>query len=216
MQAATIEAGKPIEMRMDPEPEEPPSPQMVSPKRRVAVKERRKRIREEGVALELDLSRRSKTRGFEFLTFVEPPVPQPQAPTTTNLKAAIDSVMAKSKNEEQIVTEREDDELCCKLVKRSTDSAEETVTSLGFVRLKARKTCTFADARRVIENELVPDLIPQETEPQWKFFLPMLGPVSNKQEMSLGPLLPILKRSTPDADGSLLRPFEIFILYSSS
>lgn len=217
LQAATVEAGKPIEMRMDPEPEEAPSPQMVSPKRRAAAKERRKRIREEGVALELDLSRRSKTRGFEFLTVIEPSVPQPQAPTTTNLKAAIDSVMAESKNEKQTVTEQGGDELFCKVVKRLTVSEETVTTSLGFVKLKSRKECTFADARSVIQSELAPDLIPPET--QWKFFFPLLGPVSNKQETSLGPLLPLLKKSTPDPDvanGSLLLPFEIYIVYSSS
>lgn len=207
LQAALLEAGKPIEMRMNPEPEEIPSPQMTSPKRLMA-KKRRKRVREEGVAVELDLSRASKSRGFQFLKASDSSLPQPQTPTTTNLNAVINSIVPKN---EMLGHIENDQELFCRIIFVDRSKTPEARTEYGFVKLASKETCTFADVRSIIEEELMSDSV----QFSWKFLLPTLGQVSNKQETTLGPVFPILKRTFSDtkaANGSLDQPFEILIM----
>jgi hypothetical protein len=225
LQAATVEAGKPIEMRMDwnhtDQPQILPSPKMVKQPKQRAVSKGRKRAREEeegrvseGGRISEPSSRRKPT-GFEFLP--EFSDSQPQVSTRRNLTQAIEALAVASSAIQ--IESSEDGELFCtlfkKLVASETNSSTEAVENIGFVKLKSRKTCTFAEARDVIQEELVPDCISPEVE--WRFFVPPLGPVSSKQEKSLGPMLPFLKSTTTDANlgnGNLLHPLKVVIVDS--
>lgn len=128
-----------------------------------------------------------------------------------------------------IVESAEDGELFVKLLRKvslpiegagtSSNSSEESIPgpakNVGFVTLESRKSSTFAEARTAIVRDLVPDVIPSSEE--WKFFVPGLGPVSTKQETSLGPMFPFLRRTTNDpnlGDGTLLHPLKIFMVAS--
>ena len=90
------------------------------------------------------------------------------------------------------------------------------MSNVGFVKLASRKNSTFAHARRVIVQELVPDCI--DADSKWKFFVPTMGPVvSLKQEESLGPLFSFLQDTTSDArvgNGSLRHPLKVIIVDS--
>lgn len=148
-----------------------------------------------------------------------------QVSTRRNLNSALDAITT-TKNEcaNPIVELAEDGELFMKLLmKQSLPMEGSTVDApsssggpgknVGFVKLKSRKSNTFADARKVIEQDLVPDSLTPTIE--WRFFIPGLGPVSNKQEASLGPILSFLKRTTLETnlgDGTLMHPLKVFIV----
>ena len=222
LQAATVEAGKPIEMRMDwnhtDQPQILPSPEKAKKPKQRASKER-KRVREEekerylGGRQSSQQSSKKKLRGFGFLP--EFPGSQPQLSTRRNLSQAIEALAAaKSANQ---IESSEDGELFCTLLKKTivpnAKSNPECLNNIGFVKLKSRKTCTFAEARAVIQEELVPDGISLDTE--WRFFVPPLGPASIKQEQTLGPMFPFLKSTTTNANlgkGNLLHPLKVIIV----
>jgi hypothetical protein len=121
-----------------------------------------------------------------------------------------------------IVEMAEDGELFVKLLQKvslpieggnSEEGSPSPAKNVGFVTLESRKSSTFAEARTAIVANLVPDVIPASEE--WKFFVPGLGPVSAKQETSLGPMFPFLRRTTTDhnlGDGTLLHPLKVFIV----
>lgn len=114
-----------------------------------------------------------------------------------------------------IVEFPDDGELFVKLMKapstKENSTNESNVISLGFVKLPSRKTSTFADARKVIEDELVPDAI--SVDAIWKFFIPNLGPVSWKQEATLGPMRPFLHCDMDDLNfGTLKNPINVFVV----
>jgi len=227
LQAATIEATKPIEMRLDwnhsEQPQILPSPQT----KKVPPPARKRRRREVSPVKRplLDkpsskLKPQSRPRGFPFMTETSTMV---QVPTRRNLNSALDAITTTS-NEcaSPIVELVEDGELFVKLLKKENlpieDSSIDVLSdgpgkNVGFVKLLSRKSNTFADARIVIEQELVPDTLPSAIE--WKFFIPGLGPVSNKQETSLGPMLSFLRRTTLETNlggGTLIHPLKVFII----
>ena len=89
--------------------------------------------------------------------------------------------------------------LFCRIVKRTVpgskdnsggDSKEGDV-NIGFVKLSSMKKSTFADARLAVMKDLVPEALPRTSK--WQFHVSTLGPVSSKQETSLGPILPFLR-----------------------
>jgi hypothetical protein len=225
LQAATVEVGKPIEMRMDwnhtDQPQILPSPKLMKPKRR-ATAQARKRARAEEEGKEAIEPRDSescqrKPKGFGFLSgSAVSGSAQPQLPTQRNLTKALEALAASSSANQ--IESSEDGVLCCKLLRKvsSSEASIEALVNVGFVKLKSRKTSTFAVARKVIHEELVPDCIP--TDMDWKFFVPTLGPVSIKQEISLGPMLPFLRSTTCDVNlgnGSLLHPLKVVIVNHS-
>jgi hypothetical protein len=167
-----------------------------------------------------------------------------QSSSRRNLNRAIAAV-APSATATRIECSSEDGELYCKLVKKvgtlvvapmsayaSSDIAAaatpsstatpgedvvpspETYVNVGFIKLESRKKSTFASARVIIESELVPDCIPADSN--WKFLVPSLGPVSLKQEASLGPLLPFLQSATTSkeeiGDGTMRHPLQVVIV----
>jgi hypothetical protein len=137
-----------------------------------------------------------------------------QMSTRRNLQTAMESLASASGRVAAHIESSEDGELYCKLLKKLPSS--EYISNVGFVKLTSRKTCTFAQARKVIDQELVPDCI--DADSNWKFFVPTLGPVSLKQEESLGPLFSFLQDTTSDArvgNGSLRHPLKVIIVDST-
>ena len=113
--------------------------------------------------------------------------------------------------------------------------------NIGFVKLKSRKFSTFADARIAIQEQLVlPDcdlIVDNNTNNNiaeeggggggggggntggggWKFFVPNLGPVSSKQESTLGPMFTFMKQTTNDTNlgsGYWNHPLKVLIVDS--
>ncbi|KAG7351515.1 hypothetical protein IV203_010875 [Nitzschia inconspicua] len=96
-------------------------------------------------------------------------------------------------------------ELYCKVFQQQDNN--ETI-QVGFIVLDASSKQTFAHAREVIMEELVPDMIPEDM--QWKFVVPALGKVSQKQERLFGPLI---CNSTHDGElGTLQQPLTLVIV----
>jgi hypothetical protein len=184
------------------------TPKIATPKQR--GKRRRKRARDEAQRGKRLVLPQAKPRGFEFLD-VAGTSQQFRSSNTKNLNTAIQRMVAsRYANEDECTLDKD---LCCKIFQKSMMQGIDESTNIGFVKLISRKTCSFVDARKAIENELVPDFIPENIK--WKFFLPTLGPVSNIQEETLGSLLPILQNSkiydSADADGSMQNPFAVYI-----
>lgn len=102
-------------------------------------------------------------------------------------------------------------EVYCRVIKREMDESGDDVDErLGFVTLESDKA-TFLDARLTIQDEMDPDSLPTD---KWKFYLPSLGTVSNRQEQRLGPVAGFLRKAF-DAklgDGSVENPFHLVIV----
>jgi hypothetical protein len=88
---------------------------------------------------------------------------------------------------------------------------------IGFICMPCRKTSTFADARRIMGE----DLDAQDGTPppgtQWKFYVPGLGKVSFKQETKLGAMFDILLAVKDDStgDGSVSNPMPVTVFSES-
>jgi hypothetical protein len=94
-------------------------------------------------------------------------------------------------------------ELYCKVFQQTSPSQE--TTQVGFIVLNCENP-TFADAREVIMEELVPDMLSEDMP--WKFIVPTLGKVSQKQERLFGPLM----NNTDGAMGTLENPLSLVIV----
>jgi hypothetical protein len=156
-----------------------------------------------------------------------------QSPIKRNLTQALGAVeKLRSRRIHALVESAEDMELFIKLLHKpggvplehdgNLDTAQSTVEktsftssnmNVGFFKLPSRKTNTFADARSVIQQELVPDGVLRDVE--WRFYVPGLGPVSSRQEATMGPMFGFLQRTTLDSnlgDGTSLHPLKIFVV----
>jgi hypothetical protein len=213
LQAATVELGKPVELRMEfnhtDQPQILPSPKFKKPKRRLIA--RNNKSPSSG-------SKRQNIRGFPLLSSTTSMDPlQNQLSTRRNLNRAIEALAVASTVNE--ADSPEDGELCCKLLQRAPDipntsvANESSLSNIGFIKLPSRKKSTFEEARKIIEQELIPDCLSREKE--WMFFVPSLGPMSRKQESTLGPLYQFLRLTTCDpnlGDGTLMHPLKLVIL----
>lgn len=220
LQAAMVEAGKPIEFRMEfnhtDQPQILPSPEAPKQKRKAELgtkKRQREECRDANVEKHFRASEQQRNqRGFCFLPeSTDSFVAQPQVAARRNLMKAIGGSEISS---DWATTERlEDDTLCCRLLRATSKKASyDELASVGFFYLPSQRTSTFADARITIEEELVPDCIPSEEN--WRFLVPTLGPMSRKQESTLGPMLPFLKSTTTDTSlgkGNRLHPLKVVI-----
>ena len=124
-----------------------------------------------------------------------PPLASPYSNQRTPLVLAQEDDEVEEENEDEDI----DQPLFCKLYQKvavtslSNGSSSlvhdihtpQRFLNIGFVRLPSRLESTFKDAREVMEDELVPDVIDFE----FKFVIPSLGPVAQKQEALFGPLL---------------------------
>jgi len=108
--------------------------------------------------------------------------------------------------------------LFCRIVKRTlSDNKNEVDNStnevnIGFLKLPSMKYSTFADARKAIMKDIVPEALAPTS--QWKFHVTTLGPVSSQQETSLGPIIPFLRSGiggNVDNGGSIDDPITVVI-----
>eukprot|EP00980_Cylindrotheca_fusiformis_P015227 scaffold4225_cov128-Cylindrotheca_fusiformis.AAC.7 len=197
MQAATIEAGKPKEMRMDWNHNNGTTPAAASPpnKKKKSSNSRRKRKRP-----------LKALRGFEFLS---PVGTSNDVASNRNLMWSLEKLLSSDKKVvEQLPLPPS--HLCCKVFKTSKDE-RKTISEqhIGFVKLDSR-SATFRDARVAIERDLMDAIDDNDEDSSWRFVLPTLGPMSQTQEQTLGPLLDLIPKSDT-ADGSVLRPLDIHI-----
>jgi hypothetical protein len=98
-----------------------------------------------------------------------------------------------------------------RVIKRERDESDNEVDErLGFITLESLGS-TFLDARSAIQEDMDPESLPGET---WKFYLPSLGAVSNRQENSLGPVASFLQNTfgVHIGDGSVENPFHLVIV----
>jgi hypothetical protein len=105
----------------------------------------------------------------------------------------------------QAETVGSEQQLFCKVFQQQQQQDGEI--QVGFIMLENGPRSTFADARRVIVEELVGDML--STEMQWKFVVPSLGRVSKKQEAIFGPLMNMPGDATL---GSLQNPLSLVIV----
>ena len=214
MQAASIEMGKPVELRMEfnhtDHPQILPSPQFKKPQRRSLTQSQQKRLELHDSSPDTKPCKRTKVRGFPLLSDPVQLHPEKhQISVQRNLLRAMEALATARTLRE--IDPLEDTEVYCMLSKRKGDG--ECPRRLGFIRLCSRVQCTFADARQVISKELVPDSIPANQE--WRFFIPSLGPMSRIQESTLGPLYKFLRLSTFDSmmgDGTLTNPLQLIVV----
>jgi hypothetical protein len=105
------------------------------------------------------------------------------------------------------VVETEETKMVCRIIKMGQEGEEDE--SIGFVVLKSR-TKAFVDARRAIVDQAVP------INMDYSFSVPILGPISVKQESSLGAMLAFLESCTPNSadvgDGSFANPVKVFLV----
>lgn len=226
LQAATIEAQKPIEMRMDWNHSD--QPHILPPPENTKVPQPRKRSKRKlspvkGLPVETiakpssKRNPRSKPRGFPLMT-IEQIEEMDQVPTRRNLNQALGCLARAAKNGfggviSPIVELVEDGELFVKLLHKqslpvedlagkplpafkSSDSSNIPCKNVGFLTLASRKSSTFLDARVAINRDLVKDTFASDVE--WRFFVPGLGPVSSQQETKLGAIYSFLRRTTLD------------------
>mmetsp|Transcript_38276 Transcript_38276/g.84038 ORF Transcript_38276/g.84038 Transcript_38276/m.84038 type:complete len:473 (-) Transcript_38276:63-1481(-) len=210
LQAALIEVSKPTELRMEWNHQNPPvvlsTPQ---PTRRRGSQSQSKNA-SSAVTTTLN-GKRNSSDGSLRAGKTSAKKKQKAAPGRLNRKNAERSLALLSQQE----TEQNAD-LCCKIIKKC-DEAEGGIGSLsqltfniGFVSLPSRELATYADIRHAMENELDAS----DHSKQWRFYVPKLGPVSTKQEVSLGPALKFLEGTTSDprlGDGTAMNPLRIFI-----
>lgn len=227
LQAAIIEHGKPIEQRLEWNHMSDTAQLLPSPKKIVAQKsatqEGKKRHRTSNGDDKRSESSSSETNnnnharrsvGFAFL-------PTSESPATSLSRRSLESALqglGTTTHAANPIEMNEDGELFCSVVKRKSGASStvdvdgEIVESIGFVRLASRKTSSFADAREAIMNDLDPDYLPTGN---WKFYVPVLGPVSSKQEKTLGSALLFLQQTTSDprlGDGTIRRPLKLVII----
>jgi hypothetical protein len=104
------------------------------------------------------------------------------------------------------VVETEETKMVCKIIKKGQDGEEDK--SIGFFILNSRKK-SFLDARHAMVDQGLP------INMDYRFSVPILGPISVKQESSLGPMLPFLESCTPNiadvGDGSFANPVKVFL-----
>jgi hypothetical protein len=144
-----------------------------------------------------------------------PPPPLEQAVTLPHRRQHVDKTEPKN--------------LYCKVFQQHQCSSnnsnvtdQETIlVHIGFVVLDAVSQPTFAHARQVIVEELVPDMLTETME--WKFVVPTLGRVSQKQEDLFGPLSTMMvinpsnnenhqNHDTSHALGTLQHPISLVIV----
>jgi hypothetical protein len=223
---AAMELSKPVQDRMDWNHPKLPSPpreeDIMSPTS--AAKKQLAKEHSRRSASSKTAKRRLEGGGFGFL----PAAKHSQVPTNRrNLTRALEGLHqhqqqhSSNNNTAQPIEANDDGALYIKILNKigsSSSDSNDGLENVGFCKLPSRNTCTFADARRIIQAELVPDSLPATVD--FKFSIPSLGPVARKQETSLGPLWALLRASTTDSatlgDGSVLRPCQVIITTSAS
>ena len=111
----------------------------------------------------------------------------------------------------------EDDELYCTIFEYLAGSQPNhagSESSVGFVVLPSKQTSTFADLREAVTRE-IDSLGSSSSSCDWKFYIPPLGPVSQKQESKFGAVAPFIAKGNFDqeiGDGSSHNPLRLHIV----
>jgi hypothetical protein len=98
-----------------------------------------------------------------------------------------------------------------RVIRRVRDKSDDEIDErLGFITLESLES-TFLNARAAIQEDMDPETLPEE---MWKFYLPSLGVVSNRQERNLGPVASFLQETfgVHIGDGSVENPFHLVIV----
>jgi len=80
------------------------------------------------------------------------------------------------------------------------DPSSNKTNDIGIILMPSRADATFADARNLITADCGPAMMyaaNNNEDDDWVFFLPVLGPVSKKQEVSLGSVWKLLEKIDP-------------------
>lgn len=210
MQAAAVELGKPVEFRMEfnhtDQPQILPSPKFKKPKRRDIITNLESPVKN---------AKRRNVRGFPLLSSETSADSQkPEVTVRRNLNRAIEA-LAVASTINQAADSATDEELFCKLLKKNLIGTSElsSLENIGFVKLPSRNKSTFEEARKLVDEELSPDYL--KAGQAWRFFVPQLGPMSRKQESSLGPMYKFLRLTTCDSslgDGTPMNPLKVVIM----
>ena len=165
VQAAVIEEDKPLDMRLDSN-------------------------RNEELAQLLPIPKKKKKRKPTTANY-----------TTAVISSAVGSVSDSDESRmKQKQKKRKSGPLFCRIVKRVVPGSKGSGRdgskmgndeNIGFIKLASMKHSTFADARKAIKKSLVPEALSKRMF--WQFYISTLGPVSTKQETTLGPILPFLR-----------------------
>eukprot|EP00956_Cyclotella_meneghiniana_P004158 scaffold5102_cov76-Cyclotella_meneghiniana.AAC.12 len=218
LSVAQLENERPIEMRMDWNHQDPP---VLKSKTKAAA----------AAAAAAAASAITSSRIGQPATTVAAAVAPPKKKQKVPSPISVDSVNrkhVKNISEHSLIEPSEDGPLLCKILRRlpiggggvNNPTGVEFSTNIGFVTLPSRQNATFADIRRVVEKELDEDCFPgsegredgKRIGARWKFYVPKLGPVSVKQEKSLGPVLEFLKTVSNDGllgNGTSSSPLKI-------
>jgi hypothetical protein len=195
LKIANLELGKPIGHRMDwnhPEPARPSTTNLqplLSPSQRQSrSRERKKRRRT--TTTNVDISKQENDNNLVISTLPA------KTSVRKNLKAALDI-------HNSAVVDEEDD-LYLRVMQGHPP------VNIGFVKFGSWMSSTFRDARSAMMHDL--DCVQGR---KWKFYIPELGPISTKQEETLGPMLLFLQSASTDlnlGDGTIRRPVKLLIV----
>mmetsp|Transcript_15921 Transcript_15921/g.33627 ORF Transcript_15921/g.33627 Transcript_15921/m.33627 type:complete len:488 (+) Transcript_15921:82-1545(+) len=229
LHVAHMEAGRPIEMRMDwnheivtPLPkivkqkQPPPPPSNSSPTK---LEQKQQLHKKQKLSSPTPIERLSSSSSSSA-----PPPPQNNSMVNRkNLITAISSL--NDQGGANAIEPSEDGILVCKILRRlpaggicnTVTEGIESSTNLGFVALPSRQSATFAAIRRAVESDLDDDMFPSDEKgrKRWKFYVPKLGPMSVKQEGKIGPALEFLKSTTEDVhlgNGTASNPLKVVIM----
>lgn len=212
LQAALIEVSKPTELRMEWNHQNPPAVLSTPQPIRRRGSQSQSKNAASGVVTTLNGKRNSSvTSSSQRAGKTSAKKKQKTAPGRLNRKNAERSLALSSQQEPE-----ENTDLCCKIMKKCEEAEggignlSQLTFNIGFVSLPSRELATYADIRHAMENELDAS----DRSKQWRFYVPKLGPVSTKQEVSLGPALKFLEGTTSDprlGNGTAMNPLRIFI-----
>jgi len=93
--------------------------------------------------------------------------------------------------------------LFCQIFVKDNDDV-----AIGFISLQSRQNSTFSEARSVMEMELDDD---GTLPPIWKFYAPLLGPISRKQEGKLKILDFLHTSKQREGVGTRMHPVKIIL-----
>mmetsp|Transcript_6132 Transcript_6132/g.10191 ORF Transcript_6132/g.10191 Transcript_6132/m.10191 type:complete len:287 (-) Transcript_6132:314-1174(-) len=205
LKIANLELGKPIEHRME---WNHPDPVLASPKRQELIKSSKKRRRPKSTENKKKRHKHSSTAEEDQEGRITVSRRHLHPSVRTNLLAAL-----QAHNNAVIQDDDSVDDEDNRLYIRVMCGPQQPAANVGFVTFGSRKSSTFADARRAIVEDL--EYSVGDGDYKWKFYIPELGPISAKQEESLGPMVSFLQRASADphlGDGTIRRPVKVLMI----
>ena len=214
LNVAQLEHGRPIEIRMDWNHQEEVVPPPKIPKQKPSTSPLAVAHKKQKQSPSFKRSNSSSSVTF----------PQYSSVNRRNVNMAMNSLT--SQGEANAIEPLEDGILVCKILRRLPIGGEcnevtegiEFSKNLGFVTLRSRQHTTFTAIRRAVENDLDDDIMMPSDDngkKRWKFYVPKLGPMSIKQEGTIGPAFDFLRSTTDDiqlGNGTASNPLKVVIM----